>query len=117
MNNRGQKPYKYERIASELQKIIQEVVAYEISDPRVCGNCDVTDIELTRDYSYCKVFVEIKKTCDKKEVLDGLKNASGFIKHAIIDTLDLRKTPELAFFNDDTKEKQERIEELLKSIK
>lgn len=116
MKIKRQKPYKHDRVSSEIERIISEVIAYEIIDPRVIGNCEVTGINLSSDYSYCKVYVEITSD-DKKEVLDGLKNANGFIRHIIVDQLGLRKVPELSFVIDDTKEKASRIDELLAQIK
>ena len=116
MRIKRQKPYKYDRVCSEIERIITEVITLEINDPRVNGNCNVTGIDLSKDYSYCKVYIELS-TDNKNEVLDGLKNASGFIRHVILDQLGLRKVPELAFIIDDTKDKVNRINEILESIK
>ena len=116
MKIKRQKPYKHDRVSSEIERIITEVISYEINDKRVLGNCDVTGIVLSKDYSHCKVYVEISSN-DKKEVMDGLKSSSGFIRHIVADQLDLRKVPELSFYIDDTKEKMDRINQLLSQIK
>lgn len=116
MKNKRQKPYKYERLTTQIERIITEVVNFEINDPRVAGNCEVTGITLSKDYSHCKVYVEIKSD-SKKEVLDGLKNSSGYIRHIVSDQLDLRKAIELNFEIDETKERADRINELLEQIK
>lgn len=116
MKIKRQKPYKYERVSAEVERVITEVVSFEISDKRVLGNCNVTGIDLSKDYSHCKVYVEILVE-DKKEVLKGLKNAEGYIRHIVADQLDLRKIPELTFIEDETKAKMERINELLEQIK
>ena len=108
--------YKHERISSEVERIISEVVSYEIQDKRVLGNATVTGIILSRDYSHCKVFVQIDVE-NKKEVIDGLKNASGFVRHVVAEQLDMRKTPEISFIIDDSAERVKRIEELLNEIK
>lgn len=113
--NKNAKPYKFERISSEVERIIKEVVSFEIKDERVCGNVSVTYIVLSKDYSHCKVFVEIDSD-DKKEVMDGLKNASGFVRHVIAEQLDMRKTPEIAFYIDDSIERVNRINELLENL-
>ena len=115
-NRKNNKPYKYDMISSEVERIISEVVSYEIQDKRVLGNANVTGIKLSRDFSHCKVFVQIEKE-DKKDVLDGLKNASGFVRHILAEQLDMRKTPEIAFYYDESIEKAKRIEELLEQIK
>lgn len=115
-NKKNNKPYKHERISSEVERIIKEVVSYEIQDKRVLGNATVTGIILSKDYSHCKVFVQIDSE-DKKEVLDGLKNARGFVRHILAEQLDMRKTPEIVFLNDESIERAKRIEELLDKIK
>ena len=56
-------------------------------------------------------------SADKKEVLDGLKNAAGYVRHILAEQLDMRKTPEIAFYYDESIEKAKRIEELLEQIK
>ncbi len=116
MKNKRPKPYKFERLSSEVERLVSEVIAYEINDPRVLGNCNVTGIVLSKDYSHCKVYIEILSS-DKKEVLDGLKNSSGYIGHIVRDQLDLRKGMEFSFIEDDSKSKMERINELLENIK
>lgn len=116
MRNRISKNYKFERINSEISKIIQEVITYEIKDPRVCGNATVSEVIVSRDLSYCKVYVQIIEN-DKEEVMEGLKNARGYVRHAIADSLDLRKIPEINFILDDSMDRAKRIEELLKQIK
>ena len=116
MRNNNTKNYKFERINSEILRIVSEVVDFEIKDERVCGNVKVTGIKLSRDCSHCKVFVDINYS-DKKEVLAGLKNASGFVRHVIAEQLDLKKTPEIVFLIDESIDRVKRIEELLEQIK
>ena len=116
MKTKKQKPYKHDRLSSEIERIITEVIDYELNDPRIIDNCSVTGIMLSKDYSHCKVFVEIKSE-GKKDVMDGLKNSSGYIRHVVSDQLDLRKVPEISFVIDDTREKAKRIDELLSQSK
>ena len=113
---KNNKPYKHLMISSEVERIIKEVVSYEIQDKRVLGNANVTGIVLSRDYSHCKVFVQIDVE-NKKDVMDGLKNAKGFVRHVLAEQLDMRKTPEISFILDESAERAKRIEELLNEIK
>ncbi len=115
-DKKNNKPYKHDMISAEVERIVKEVVSFEIQDKRVLGNAVVTGISLSRDFSHCKVFVQIEVE-DKKEVMAGLKNASGFVRHVIAEQMDMRKTPEIAFYIDDSAEKSKRIEELLMQIK
>ncbi len=116
MKIKRQKPYKYERLSTQIERIITEVINFEINDPRVAGNCEVTGISLSKDYSHCKVYVEIKSE-NPKEVISGLKNSSGYIRHIVSDQLDLRKALEISFAVDETKKRADRINELLEQIK
>ena len=116
MRKNNSKPYKYDIISSEIERIVSEVVSYEIQDKRVLGYAEVTGIVLSKDFSHCKVFVKIDAD-DKKKVLLGLKNASGFVRHVIAEQLDMRKTPEIVFFVDESIERAKRIEELLSTLK
>lgn len=113
---KNSKPYKHDRISSEVERIIKEVVSYEIQDKRVLGNATVTGIILSKDYSHCKAFVQIDVE-NKKEVLEGLKNARGFVRHVLAEQLDMRKTPEISFILDESIDRAKRIEELLTQIK
>ena len=116
MKNNRPKTYKKERVTAEICRIVEEVINYEINDPRVNGNATVSSVVLSKDFSNCKVFVQIN-TEDKENVMKGLKNASGFVRHIIAETLDMKKTPEISFMLDDTPDKAKRIEELLEKIK
>ena len=116
MKNRRPKTYKMERVTSEIERLVEEIINYEINDPRVNGNASVSQVILSKDFSNCKVFVQINVE-DKVEVMKGLKNASGYVRHIIAETLDMKKTPEISFLIDDSAEKAKRIEELLEKIK
>lgn len=116
MMNRNTKSYKVERASAEIKRVIEEVVTNEIKDPKICGNVEVTDIILSRDLSSCKVYVNVLNG-DRKTVVESLGKASGFVRHSIAETLDMRRTPEVKFIYDDMIEKKKRIEELLEQIK
>jgi ribosome-binding factor A len=54
---------------------------------------------------------------DRKEVLAGLKSATGFLRSKIAKELKLRFVPTLEFFYDETEDAAQRIEDLLKRVK
>ena len=50
--------YRQERIGAEIRKIISDMLLREIKDPRLAdGMVSITDVEVTRDGSYAKVFL------------------------------------------------------------
>ena len=91
------------RINDEILKECAVILRADIKDPRISAMVTVTKVETTNDLAHAKVFVSIMGDDEqKKEVLEGLKNASGFIRRTIAERINLRVTPELKFLIDDT---------------
>jgi len=94
---------RFMRINDEILRVCANILRTEIKDPRISAMVSVTKVETANDLSYAKVFVSIMgDEARKKEVLEGLKNASGFIRRGVAETLNLRNTPELKFLLDDS---------------
>jgi len=74
----------------------------------------VTKVDTTSDLSYSKIYVSIMGDDEqKKEVLEGLKNAAGFIRGRIASSVNLRNTPELRFILDDSLEYSLKMSKLI----
>lgn len=105
------------RIAKELQKEISAILATEIKDPRINSLISVTDVDLTNDLEQAKVYISSLGDLDEKEdILDGLKNASGFIKRELGIRLKLRNIPELVFKIDDSIERGIYMDQLISKV-
>ena len=91
------------RINEEIQRELSALIR-RLKDPRVntVGMVSVTRVEATSDLRYAKVYVSVLDKSREKEVLKGLKSASGFLRREIGGALRLRYTPELQFFGDDS---------------
>ena len=71
-----------------------------VKDPRVQDAfLSVTAAQVTPDLKYAKIYYSFLSG-DEKEVLQGLKAASGYIRRELARTLNLRITPELSFHRD-----------------
>ncbi len=93
------------------------LVKEEIRDPRLTG-ISITDVRVDRELSYADIYVSaVEGTSRSKEVLEGLESASGFIRKALSDRIQLRSFPRLRFHWDITPERADRIEQLLASIR
>jgi len=115
---RRNNPYKrYERVSSELKKIVSEIIEIRIKDRKLRGVV-VTDLVLSRDLRHAKVFVSsINQDVNKSTVLKSLDNAKGYIKNIISDEIRLRYIPEFIFLYDDSANYGFKIDNLLKEIK
>lgn len=105
------------RINDELKEQIALLVR-ELKDHRLATLITVVKADTTSDLKYCKVYVSIMGTDkEKKDSLDALKSASGFIKRELARSVNLRQTPELTFILDTSLDHAMRIDELLREVK
>ena len=70
---------KIERIGSQLVKEISYILATEVKDGDI-KFVTVTDVKVTNDLSYAKVYFTVLNDQKKEETLEALKSASGFIR-------------------------------------
>jgi ribosome-binding factor A len=102
------------RISEEMKKEISAIIQGELKDPRLPKMISVTSAEVTRDLRYAKVFISVfGNEADKKNAIEGLKSAAGFIRREVGHRLQLRYSPELLFELDDSIERGVYITKLI----
>ena len=90
------------RINEEIQRELADQLR-RLKDPRVSsGMVSIIRVDTTGDLRYARVYVSALDKSREKEVLKGLKSASGFLRRELGHTLQLRYTPELQFIGDDS---------------
>lgn len=83
-------------------RALSEIIR-EVKDPRVDLFTSVTDVIVAPDLKTCKVFVSVLGDDEKRRnTLEGLNSAKGFIRRELAHIVNLRNTPELKFFMDDS---------------
>jgi len=111
MHSRG------ERIRKTLIKELSDIIQHKVKDPRVHGIISVTDVELSHDYKYAKVYISILGTEElKHEIMEAIEESASFIRGELSKRITIRHTPELKFFLDESIEKARRINDLLDKI-
>lgn len=109
--------YRIGRLSEEIKREISKMIFEEIKDPRISNMTSVTGINISKDYRYAKVYISVFGTEEeKKQTLDGLKSATGFIRHELGKRIKMRYTPELTFEIDNSIEYGVHISEILKDI-
>lgn len=101
------------RINEEIQRELSTLFL-NVKDPRVSGMISITAVETTPDLRYAKIFISPLDKNSGKELLKGLKSASGWLRRELGHNLNLRYTPELSFVLDDSIDKGAHILELLR---
>lgn len=77
----------------------------------------ITKVSVTSDLSYATVWYTIMGTSQEVEATSKeLIQARGYLRSELASKIDLRKTPELRFKYDESLEKGNRIEEILKNV-
>ena len=90
------------RINEEIQRELADQLRH-LKDPRVSsGMVSVTRVDTTGDLRYAKIYVSALDKSKEKDILKGLKSASGFLRRELGHALQLRYTPELQFVADDS---------------
>jgi ribosome-binding factor A len=106
-----------ERVGDLLIEIISDLLRKDIRDPRL-GAVTITAAKVSRDLRHARIYFNILASpMDRKEVLAGLKSATGFVRSKIGKQLKLRFVPTIEFFYDETEDEAQRIEDLLKQVK
>ncbi|WP_439242108.1 MULTISPECIES: 30S ribosome-binding factor RbfA [unclassified Lonepinella] len=88
-----------DRVAQELQKEVAIILQREVKDPRI-GMVTVSDVEVSRDLAYAKVFVTFLFDHDETAIeqgMKGLEKATPYIRSLLGKAMRLRIVPELHF--------------------
>jgi ribosome-binding factor A len=108
---------RQKRVADRLQQEISRLIQQEMNDPRL-ELVTVTVVNIDRELEYANVFVStVGDETRRKDVMQALDRAKGFIRREIAHRVQLRKAPELIFHWDPSPEKAEHISQLLDDLK
>lgn len=106
---------KIERIGSMMEKEISYILATEVKDQDL-KFVTITDCKVTNDLSFARVYVTVLDDTRKKETMEALKNASGFIRKELADRIEIRHIPELEFIYDESIAYGKKIEDIIEQI-
>ena len=106
-----------DRVGDLLLKVLAEILAREIRDPRVRG-INLTGVKVSKDLRHARIFFSVfGAETNKSDALAGLKRATGFIRSKLGKELSLRFVPSIEFSYDETEAEAQRIESLLRAAK
>jgi len=101
MSNRRQR-----QVNHAIRRELSDLLAREVSDPRINGIVSVTEVDVSPDLMQAKVFVSVMgNEQEKAEVFAGLESASYFLRRELGKRIRLRRIPKLIFTRDDSLEK------------
>ena len=110
--------HRSERVAEEIHHEVSLMLAGELKDPRLTAAVGVSEVRMTPDMRTVRVYVQLEgEDAERESAMEGLKAASGFVRHELTERLHLRRSPEVLFIPDTSEEYGQHIDELLKKIK
>ena len=106
-----------EKVAHLMRREVADILEMKLRDPRLGRTVTVTDVEVTHDLSFAKIFVTVLgDEAERKSTLEALAHATGFVRREIGQRLKLREVPEIRFLYDDSLDKGGRVEALLRRL-
>lgn len=110
--------HRIERVNSLMRQELSELLQRECKDPRLGSSVIVTGVETAPDMRHAKVFVSrlVNSEEEKRETLEALVSASGFLRRELAEKLRLRHIPNLTFEWDDSIERGAYLLDLLDKV-
>jgi ribosome-binding factor A len=111
--------HRVERIAEEIRIEVSLMLAGELKDPRLAGTVTITEVRVTPDLRTVRVYVSLadEDETERASTLAGLQAAKGYVRHELVERLQLRRAPEVLFILDQSEEIGDRIDQLLRNVK
>jgi ribosome-binding factor A len=107
---------RMKRIQDQMKRVLTEILETKVNDPRV-QSAYITDVSVDRELDYANIYVSSLAGEEQAEaLLEGLRNARGFIRYTLSQEIELRTMPKLRFYWDETPDRVDRIEALLAEI-
>jgi ribosome-binding factor A len=90
-------PHRHERVAEHLREELEEMIGYELSDPRV-GTATVVEVLISPDFRHAHVRLVLEGAAQEQaDTLAAVNHAKQFLRHELTERLHLFRTPELHF--------------------
>ena len=100
-------------MASVLERALASIIAQDLNDPRL-RVVTITRVSVSVDIKNATVY--FSSLSDRKEVLKVLQGAKGYIRTHLAKRVRLKSIPDLVFKIDDSFERGQHIDELLKEV-
>lgn len=106
--------HRSDRVSAQLRRELGTLVHEAVREGGL-PSVSVSDVEVTRDLAHAKVFVTALLPEQSKDAVKGLNAMGKDIRYALARAMKLRHVPELHFHYDDSVDRGERIEHLLRN--
>ena len=104
------------KISQQILRTLSLTLLMEINNEKL-KQLTITSVIATKDLDVAKVYFNaINSQFSHQEILQELEKISGFLRKKLSQKLNLRNTPKLKFYYDNTQERVDRIENIIKKL-
>ena len=109
----GKSFHRTDRVSAQLRRDLGQIVHAAVREHGL-PSVSVSDVEVTRDMAHAKVFITALLPDKSAEAIKGLKALAPELRYQLAQAVRMRHVPELHFHYDDSVDKGERIDALLR---
>jgi ribosome-binding factor A len=107
--------HRSDRVSAQLRRELGTLV-HEAVRNNGLPSVSVSDVEVTRDLEHAKIFVTALQPERAKEAMKALKELAPEIRYQLAQSVKMRHVPELHFQYDESFDRGERIDNLLRDL-
>jgi ribosome-binding factor A len=108
---------RLDQLGDQIRDEVADLMRRELRDPGLSGIVSITEVEVSTDLKYARVFVSALGGDEERQAaVAALTRAAGFLRRELGKRLHIRQIPELLFRPDASLERGERILGLLRQI-
>jgi ribosome-binding factor A len=106
-----------EQVGDAMQRILSELIQYELKDPRV-GFATVVSVDVSGDLQHARVHISVMGDAEQRqETMAGLERARGFLRRRVAQEMrHLRMVPELQLVLDTSLDYSLHIDDVLRQV-
>lgn len=103
---------RLQRIEDVIQTALAEIMRTHASELQ-CGMTTITGVKVSADLSFAKIYVSVLEDEKAEEIVAHLNKAKKGLRYELAHAVDLRITPDLKFYYDDSVVRGSRISSLI----
>ena len=109
---------RQKKVARLIQKDLADIFLQETKNYYQGVMITITHVFVSKDFSVAKIYLSLFPDTNKSDVFEDIKKRTLMIKHQLSHKLknQMRKTPNLLFYLDNSLEHYEAIDQILKDL-
>jgi len=107
---------RQDKISSLVQESLSMILLQKLIDPEL-GLVTITKTKVSPDLKIAKVYLSVYDKNKRDYVLEHIESIKGYIRTELAKKANLRYTPELNFYIDDTLDYVDKMNEIFSNIK